>query len=424
MQLLKSYGTQVVFFCCAAIFGMLWDKAAIISIPMIMLVLIALIEVQYPSENNGRFAVQLRPNIVQRLQDKKYWFWIAIPFLLVVLSMPYSEDWDYLIERLRIKLPFLILPFAFAVTPPLKRKELHLIGFAFIGIMLTVAAYVLFNYFNNYEIINLRITQGKPIPTPSNHIRFSLSVAIAVLVSGAFTSHFYNKKNKVLAGVFGLVTLFLVIFIHILSVRSGLLALYAAIGSMTLLWIWKSKKWLLGSTVLLGLIALPFLALQFVPSLQKKAQYAQEDLKGMLSGNTKSYSDGERLISWRAAFQIIKENPIIGVGAGDLKQEMKNKYIEQGNPEMFKRPHCQWISIAVANGIIGVILFAIGFFVPLFSRKNYQVYLLLALHIIFFLSLLPENTFENNYGVSLWLFALLIGLNYVDGQRSQAIPLP
>jgi len=413
-HLLRSYQAQVILCCCAAIYGMLWSAEAIISISMILLVLIALFEVDYSTNENMKIKLIIRKNIRAQLRDKKSWWWISMPFLLVFFSVPYSEDWTYILERLRIKLPFLILPFAFAVMPSLTKRELRIIGTFFILACTIAAIGVLSNYIQNFESINYNISRGKAIPTPSNHIRFSLSMACAIFCGGAMTvekSIFGIKGERY---IFGILTVFLFLFLHILSVRSGLLAFYVALGIFLIQFIYRSRRWKIGLAGIIAMIAIPYFAVIYVPSFKNKYYYMKHDVYNYFEGNGKDYSDSERLISLNAASEIIAEHPIIGVGAGDLKKEMYQVYANksaEGAAE--KMPHSQFVTVAAGTGFVGLFLFLISFFVPLFYQKNYQNYLFTALHVIFLMSFFSENTFENNFGLSLWLFTLLIGMSFL-----------
>jgi hypothetical protein len=59
-------------------------------------------------------------------------------------------------------------------------------------------------------------------------------------------------------------------------------------------------------------------------------------------------------------------------------------------------------------------VFIVTFFFPLFYQKNWRTPLFLALHAVIFSSFFVENTIENNFGVSLYLFFLLVGLNFLS----------
>ena len=422
-DLLHSYRAQVVLLCCAAIYGMLWSAEAIISISMILLVLIALFEVDNPISKNSRIRIGIRKNIRAQLKGKRTWWWVTVPFLLVLFSIPYSEDWTYLLERLRVKLPFLILPFAFAVMPSLTKRELRIIGTFFVLACTVAAVGVLWNYLQNFEAINFNISRGKAIPTPSNHIRFSLSMACSIFCAGALTleKRIFGIKGE--QYFFGILTFFLFTFLHILSVRSGLLAFYVALGIFLIQYIYRSRRWGIGLIGLIAMMAIPYFAVIYVPSFKNKYYYMKHDVYSYFEGNGKNYSDSERLISLNAAKEIITEHPIIGVGAGDLKKEMYQVYANKSAEEAAeKMPHSQFVTVAAGTGFIGLILFLISFFIPLFYQKNYRNYLFTALHVIFFMSFFSENTFENNFGLSLWLFMLLIGMNIEQKYHSSSTP--
>jgi hypothetical protein len=53
----------------------------------------------------------------------------------------------------------------------------------------------------------------------------------------------------------------------------------------------------------------------------------------------------------------------------------------------------------------------------LFYRKNWRNPLFLALHAVIFSSFFVENTIENNFGVSLYLFFLLVGVKYMSQEE-------
>ncbi|MEY2830391.1 MAG: hypothetical protein RIQ33_2249 [Bacteroidota bacterium] len=76
----------------------------------------------------------LHPNIVahikQFMKDKLALLFTAI-FVISMLSYFQSTDVGFWAERVRIKLPFLILPFAISSLFPLEKKLFHKIIFIF-----------------------------------------------------------------------------------------------------------------------------------------------------------------------------------------------------------------------------------------------------------------------------------------------------
>lgn len=416
-RLLRLSQQQISFWvCCGMIIALIYSKF-MLTVGMILLLLISLVQIG----NGNTFKISFRPeakNLFQKLWRRKDLLVLSFFFLIVLLSGIYSSDMNYLGERLRIKLPFLILPFAFASLPAFTEKQYYGL-FYFLMIVVVISTIpVGFHYLQHYEIIQENIQKGKTIPTPMNHIRYSLMIAFSVL-SGAvlWWKGFYIKyayERYWIAGV----TIFLFVFIHILSVRSGLLILYLSIFLLVFRFIFISQKFFLGLGMIVGLCIFGFFALETIPSLKSKVNYMRYDFEQYLKGNNQNYSDAERLISMEAGIKIGNQNPVFGVGAGDLKSEVsvlyKKDFPEISKPKM---PHNQLISVYAGSGILGLAIFLFAFFYPLWYRKNYQDILFTILHLIVFCSFFMENTLETAVGVAFYILFLLFGLNYLNGKN-------
>lgn len=414
-QLLKSYKIQSITFLFLWLVSMILSAEFILSVSMIGLVLLALFQLKF---DGPRVRLTWRDTLVEnwhRFKTEKVWWVITISFFIVLFSSVYSSDLDYTLERLRIKLPFLILPFAFLSMPKLTKNECYAILYFLLFLMFITCCYVGMNMLADFENIVDQIGRGQPVPTPSNHIRFSLTLALSIIGGVAlwWDNFYFSSKNE--RYLIGGMTLFLFAFIHVLSVRSGILALYLGLSVVGIHHaIFSKKYWIILATVI-GLAAIPFLAYQLFPSFQKKIAYAKWDFDQYKQGIGGNYSDSERITSLMVGLEIGNANPILGVGAGDLKQEVKKVYAEKFNDQYsYRKPHNQFLTHYAGTGIIGVLLFTFAFFFPLFYQKNYRNPMFLALHAIIFMSCMMENTVENNFGISLYLFFLLIGVNYLN----------
>lgn len=76
-----------------------------------------------------------------------------------------------------------------------------------------------------------------------------------------------------------------------------------------------------------------------------------------------------RLVKWKTAIDVFVENPIVGVGMNNVKEEMGEKYLENNylNCARYKySPHNQYLFFAVALGSVGVLFYlailGIGFY--------------------------------------------------------------
>jgi len=402
-----------LFFCCAIIFSLIYSPF-VLSVGMILICVMAVFDIWEESDGKLKFGLNksIKSNFQQFLQSPQYWI-ISCFFLIVLAGGLYNEDWTYWLERLRIKVPFLLLPFAFFSLPAFRKKDYLGLYYFLVLLLFFTCIGIGFNYLMNFEVINESILKGHAVPVPRNHIRYSLMMAIGI-IAGAYL---YIEKFKLRydweRAFIGFMTLFLFLFIHVLAVRSGLLVLYFSLLVIAIVYIFQSKKYIQGLMLIASIFLLPLIAYKTIPSFQAKVAYTVWDMKMFKEGTGNNYSDSDRLFSLQLGLDIFKEHPLIGVGAGDLREEIKERTAAFGkDPEKHKMPHNQILSILAASGIIGGILFLITFFFPLFYAKAFLNSLHLSLHTIIFFSFMMENTLETSIGLGIYIFFLLIGLNY------------
>jgi hypothetical protein len=114
----------------------------------------------------------------------------------------------------------------------------------------------------------------------------------------------------------------------------------------------------------------------------------------------------QRIVLWKTSFQIIKENPILGVGTGDVKTAFQNQFIQ--NNSMLKgsglRSHNQYLSITVALGFVGLIVFIFSLLYPATVLKMWSFSPYFYLFVIMSMSMLWEDTIESQVGVTTFAF--------------------
>lgn len=119
----------------------------------------------------------------------------------------------------------------------------------------------------------------------------------------------------------------------------------------------------------------------------------------------------QRIEYWKTADQIILQNPILGVGTGDVQNAFEKQYRVNKTkllPENQLRAHNMFLTIQVSFGILGtlIVLFLMGYFLQ-FNRsvKNLLAFCVFGAIIA---SFLVEDTLETQTGVT--LFSFFIGL--------------
>ncbi|MBV6427690.1 MAG: hypothetical protein KIPDCIKN_02212 [Haliscomenobacter sp.] len=370
-------------------------------------------------DTSRTFPIRIHPALMSSgksfIRRPDFWV-IALYFILVFAGGLYALDTGYWLSRLRIKLPFLAIPFVFFLLPSLKERPYLGLWYFLLVLLSMTSLGIGINYLRHFEEINLLIKQGQPVPMPCNHIRYSLLQTMGVagglyLLEKRFTIHF-RWESYLLAAL----VLWLVVAQHLIAVRSGLVVLYALLAFSTARYLWRTRRWLTSAVLLAALASAPVLAYQLAPSFRNKVGYMRYDLDMYLKGQDKGVlSDASRLISWKIGWDLFRRSPWTGVGPGNLRAEVDAVYAAK-YPHIEKRlmPHNQFLSVMAGSGAIGLALFLSAFLTPLFYRKHYLHFPFLALHIAAFLSFMVEATLENAMGVAFFLFFLVLGLNYLN----------
>jgi O-antigen ligase len=94
------------------------------------------------------------------------------------------------------------------------------------------------------------------------------------------------------------------------------------------------------------------------------------------------HSDAQRLLSIQYGVRIAEENPLLGVGVGDIKTEMDKLYNQSAGSEFVKSklPHNQFVYFLAASGIVGFLVFMLSVLYPWFSHKRFKKHVILCVY--------------------------------------------
>ncbi len=114
-----------------------------------------------------------------------------------------------------------------------------------------------------------------------------------------------------------------------------------------------------------------------------------------------------RLEFWKTGSYIVHQNPIIGVGTGDIQDAFNDMY-DYTNSKLDLvwrlRCHNQYLAITVAFGFIGLTLFLFYLFYPAIVLRKKLHYLYWPFFLIALLSFITEDTLETQSGVTFFIF--------------------
>jgi O-antigen ligase len=338
---------------------------------------------------------------------------MSLLFFLPLLSGLWSNDIKEWSLMMLIKLPLLLLPLAFAgPVIIIKKKQWEWLAYIFIALITAGTVWSMVYYLPGATAINADYLKAKTIITPleNDHIRFSWLVSVAILFSARLYYLKIREKN-IVSWVLAIISVWLVIFLHVLAARTGLISFYIMLaGTLTWLLVKRIKP---GYSIALFifLLALPPVAYKILPSFHNRVKYFLYEFDYFKKTNyLPGANDAVRVISIKAGWNIMKQHAIAGTGFGDVIEETKNWY-DQYYPEMQATdkiyPASEWMMYGAGCGVPGILIFSVAMAIPLFSKtKNRLPWLLLNCTATF--SVLFDPGLEVQFGVFIYSFIVLL----------------
>ena len=343
-------------------------------------------------------------------------------FLMYLVTGFYSEDKQFFTERIRVCLPFLLLPFAFSLQMLDKEKKWSLWLFYYLLLASVTTIWSTISYFLVYDSIGLFTENGTLLPTPINHVRYSLMVAFAILVGIHLLFNFGFKHRS---GKFFILLLvaFLILYLHFLAVRSGIVGFYLSMVFIGLREIIARKK-IRHSIVAVSILAISLTSFRLIPSFQKKLQVTCQSVSSILQKREiENISDNGRMKSVEAGLYVGFSNLWTGVGVGDVKSEVV-KYYKDDSSDWASRellPHNQFVFVLAAAGLPGLLWFTFAVLYPLFYYRFWKYNLIMGFNLIMLGSFLFDHTLETQIGVGFYLvFQLMLIQMTKSAQRGEA----
>ncbi len=205
--------------------------------------------------------------------SKIFWVFVGI-YLLYVVGLLWTSDFTYGLKDLRIKLPMLWLPLLFFTSPPLNKKEYHVVVHFFVLACIVASFCSMAVYFG---ILHKKIHNVRDISIFESHIRFSLMIVLSICYLFFFVLNSQLIKQKI---SYVLVCSWLIFFLIFLQSFTGLaiLGFIAFIGIIGFLF---SKQSAIFKTTFLVLFALGCIYTIYIVSDEYKKLYAvtKTDLK-------------------------------------------------------------------------------------------------------------------------------------------------
>lgn len=393
---------QQLFFVLCAIFlvGLFFSPALVSIVPAIMFVL--------------ALSQGLLKERIQFLKKNRSAFGLLAVYGLLAGSFIYTEDQRNWALQMYRYAALLFLPAAGALLPPFREKQVYTLLYFFLLFATGVTIGTISQYVAHIDAQNELIIYSQSPPTINRifHIHFGIMMALAIFF-GAYIFRspvlLWRKPEKYLAIV---CVLILLVSIHVLAYRTGLLALYVTMAVGLYRFIKNQKRYLLGGTLLILLLMAPVAAYFSFESVQLRVANTRYDISRYTEHQDINYfSVSQRLAAWETAFSIIKRNWLVGVGPADIKLEMQRQYdikdfgLKEENQVMI---HNQYLHILVGSGIMGLLVFLYPLVYSFWRLARQKDFCATSFLLIMCSAMLVDSFFELQRGLNLFVFFYML----------------
>ena len=187
------------------------------------------------------------------LKERKSIIAIISLYLLHLVGLLYTSDFEFALRDIKIKLPVLLLPLIIGTSGMLSKKELRILLLFFTAAVFAGAVVTLLVLFG---IAGTEITDPRDASILIYHIRFSLLMNIAIFAAVYLYIEASNKNIYLLTGLL-IYILFILATMMLLQVFSGLVTFAATAFVLSLVLIARLKKtWLKTAIIILIMVGI------------------------------------------------------------------------------------------------------------------------------------------------------------------------
>ena len=346
----------------------------------------------------------------KNLLNSKSLFALIISILAVIPSVLYSNNLNYFSLRIQILIPFLVMPFAYAQMDEIPEKRKKIIIYTFVlGVIITAIQALVF-YFNNQAEVNQAYLESRVMPTMvGHHPTFSLMCAFSIYL---LYNSFKNESVLLYKSIIVFITIFLIIFLHIFSVRAGLFSFYGLVLLVFYEQIILKKQYILSFSIFVLCAIVAVFTFKFSPTVRNKLTNTQNDINNYKNGGSANdQSLGSRMISYKNAIEITENSSwFLGCGLGDI-EDLNNQIFAEKYPDVTKKiiPHNQFLFYLASIGMIGLLIFLASFYFPIIS--DFQNMNLLAHFLVISMAFLIEAFLTTQLGVAYTIIFILLFIN-------------
>jgi O-antigen ligase len=328
-------------------------------------------------------------------------------FFLALVGMLYTENLDDGLFYVQNWALLLIFPLIYATSHVMKPRHIKWVLLGFVSGNFVAAVYVLvlktrdvyrsdaefdsfFHHTNAYESFT--------DPINMHPAYFSLYILLSIC-----TLFLHFKYNSTTSNILSSLAILGIFSFSILYAASRNQILLTAIVLNVILYD-SMRSHLSVLWRILGIAALNAIFLVAIYNMQYTRQRFDLLLNPKLKGEKKA---DDRYDRWIAAIELIKKNPVFGVGTGDNTDQLIIMYQERTLTSAIENKynaHNEFLETTVQLGLLGGLVLMTGLFLPLVMSLKYNNYLYALFLTIFILSIVTESMLSRHKGIIFYSF--------------------
>lgn len=334
-------------------------------------------------------------------------------YTLLMFGMLYTDNVKAGLFDLQVKATLVLLPIIFA-TKPIRVGEQRFVLSAFVSGIVLSSLFMLVNAINTYYTLSVNhffYLEFSSFIHPS-YLSLYVNFALAWMIYLVLTKPVFKKPLYIL--LFLVLVCFLILINVLLSSKMGLFTMGLLFIGMSIYYAVVSRKYYLALLAIASVFTLFYLIVQLAPDVAGRITRA---ITAVEDNNAQSQSASEstsvRILVWNASRNIIKKHFLVGVGTGDVKDELMKEYKKLGMSsaaEHHLNAHNQFYQIFICLGLLGFCCFLACIGIPVWHAwKGHDiVYLSFLLLMVF--NFMAESMLETQAGVLFYAFfnALLL----------------
>lgn len=204
-----------------------------------------------------------------RLKENKLFLVIFGFYLLHVIGMLWTQNWDYGLNELRQKSSLGIISIIIFSRPLPHKKQLHLLFFAFIAtlVLTSIINFIVYRFFSDqFNLIDIR-----DMSRFGSHIRFGILIGFGVAVCYHLKSSFPNYKWMLFS-----VAIWFAFYTYYSQVLSGIISLMIVVFGLIFWKLFHLKKFvLIGGIGLSSILILMGLIFYLKQPIESKSAFPE-----------------------------------------------------------------------------------------------------------------------------------------------------